>query len=45
LLASQSDGKIRLLYERLKSNPKIKWKESIKKVVGLPVATVAGYDN
>ncbi len=32
------------LYHRLKDNPKIKWKESVKKVVGLPVAVEAGTD-
>lgn len=36
---------IRALYETYKDNPGIKWKESIKKVVGLEVATATGTDN
>ena len=34
LLQEQDDGNIIALYNRLKNNPLIKWKESIKKVVG-----------
>jgi len=41
---SQSDERIVSLYERLKGHPKVKWKESIKKVVGLAVPTEAGLD-
>ena len=33
LIAMQSDEKIIALVERLKDNPKIRWKESIKKVL------------
>jgi DNA repair photolyase len=32
------------LYHDLEDNPKVKWKESIKKVVGLPIAVEAGTD-
>ncbi len=35
LEASQSDDRIRALYARLCSNPLVRWKESIKTVVGL----------
>jgi len=44
LAASQSDERILALYARLKGNPKVKWKESIKKVVGIDVSTEAGLD-
>ena len=44
LIAWQNDDSIRDLYLRLKDNPKIKWKESIKKVVGLEVPQQAGLD-
>jgi DNA repair photolyase len=42
--ANQTDSKIKALYEALRHEPKIKWKESIKKVVGLPLATRPGED-
>ncbi len=42
--AYQVDENILKLYERFKDNPKIKWKESIKKVVGLDLATEKGLD-
>jgi hypothetical protein len=32
----QSDEMIHALYEYFKMNPKIKWKDTIKKVIGLP---------
>ena len=32
---SQTDDSIRVLYEHLKSNPLVRWKDSIKKVIGL----------
>jgi hypothetical protein len=32
----QSDDMIKSLYEHFKTHPKVKWKDSIKKVVGLP---------
>lgn len=44
VLLWQSDDLIRKLYEEYKDNPKIKWKESIKKVVGLAVSTKKGED-
>jgi hypothetical protein len=37
----QTDERITELYERLKDMPKVCWKESIKEVVGLPLATAA----
>jgi len=39
-----SDEFIQGLYDRLKDNPMIKWKDSIKKVVGIPLAEEAGLD-
>lgn len=42
--AGQTDEKILAIYDALKNNPKIRWKESIKKVLGLPLATEAGQD-
>ena len=39
-----SDSNIRALYERYRNNPLIKWKESIKKVIGLEIPTEAGLD-
>lgn len=44
LIQLQSDTKIQDLYERLKNNQKIKWKESIKKIVGIKVPTDKGLD-
>lgn len=44
LIDSQSDSNIKLLYKSLKNNPKIKWKESIKKVLNLEISTVKGLD-
>ena len=44
LLAWQSEAAIKKLYNRYKDNPKIKWKESIKKVVGIEVSTIKGED-
>jgi len=41
---SQSDDKIKAICERHKENPKIKWKESIKKVVGIPPVEKPGMD-
>lgn len=40
----QADEKIRALYEVYKDNPKIKWKESVKEVVGLDLAKKVGED-
>lgn len=44
LVALQSDKGIRALYARYRRDPKIKWKDSIKSVVGLDRPTVAGLD-
>ena len=44
LVLQQSDNNIKVLYKELKNNPKIKWKESIKKVLNLEVSTVKGLD-
>jgi DNA repair photolyase len=44
LIASQNDTRIRDLYSNYKSNRKIKWKESIKNVVGIPMAVRPGMD-
>lgn len=44
LLEWQSDEAIKELYKRYKDNPQIKWKESIKKVVGIEVSTIKGED-
>jgi len=41
---TQRDQAIKALYERFKDHPKIKWKESIKEVVGLASQTEAGQD-
>ncbi len=40
----QSDENIIKLYNQFKDHPKIKWKESIKKVVGLDIPTEKGLD-
>ena len=40
----QNDKNIMALYERYKDNPKIKWKESIKKVVGIELIEEKGLD-
>jgi len=40
----QIDEMIRAIYNLYKDNPKIKWKNSIKKVVGLPLAPELGMD-
>ncbi|TKB10738.1 hypothetical protein [Desulforhopalus sp. IMCC35007] len=40
----QSDQELRLLYEELGHEDKIRWKESVKEVLGLPLATKAGLD-
>ncbi len=44
LLEWQNDAAIKQLYNKYKDNPQIKWKESIKKVVGLEVSTKKGED-
>ena len=40
----QSDAAIRRIYDRLSGNEMIRWKESIKEVVGLPPLTETGQD-
>ena len=40
----QSDAGILRIYERLSGNKMIRWKESIKEVVGLPLLTEMGQD-
>ena len=42
--SEQSDEHIEALYHRLQDNPLLRWKESIKQVVGLPLATESGLD-
>jgi len=42
--SEQHDQKILDLYDSLKDNPLIRWKESIKLVVGLPLASKTGLD-
>ena len=40
----QTHKVIRDIYNRYNSNPKIKWKNGIKKMLGLPMATIPGLD-
>ena len=40
----QTDAAIKALFERQKANQKVRWKESIKQVVGLELASEAGLD-
>ena len=42
--SGQTDDAIRLLYSDLKSEPKVRWKESYKSVIGLDLAKTAGLD-
>jgi len=44
LVATQNDEAIRALYSRHCRDPKIKWKDSIKAVIGLARPTAAGLD-
>jgi len=44
LISMQSDSNIKSLYENLKNNSKVKWKESIKKIVQLEISTIKGLD-
>ena len=44
LIASQSDELILELFERLRGNKLVKWKDSIKKVVGLDMPAQPGLD-
>lgn len=43
-LENQSDDNILIIYNALKNNSKIKWKESIKKVVGIEIPEEIGLD-
>ncbi len=40
----QTDEKVRTIYEALKDEPKVRWKESYKGVLGLELAMEAGLD-
>ena len=40
----QTDDKITAIYNALKDEPKVKWKESVKEVIGLNLAEEAGLD-
>jgi DNA repair photolyase len=40
----QTDEHVRAVYELLKNEPKVRWKESYKKVLGLPLAGEPGLD-
>lgn len=44
LNANLSDSWITGIYTALKNNPKIKWKESIKKIVNIEISTTKGLD-
>jgi len=44
LIATWDDNAVKALYERYKAHPKIRWKDSIKKVVGLDRPTEKGLD-
>jgi len=44
IAAEQCDERIRALYESLKGKPLMRWKDSIKKVVGLAPASASGLD-
>jgi hypothetical protein len=37
--AEQTEANVRELYEKLKDHPKVRWKDSIKQLLGLPPAT------
>ena len=42
--AGQTPRVIQEIYDRYKDNPMVKWKNGIKKMLGLPMATVSGLD-
>ena len=44
LIATWDDNAVKALYERYKNHPKIRWKDSIKKVVGLERPIEKGLD-
>jgi len=41
---SQRDEAVRQVYERYQDHPMIRWKDSVKQVVGLPLLQEAGLD-
>jgi valyl-tRNA synthetase len=41
---NQTDEKIHAIYQSLKDEPLVRWKESVKKVIGLKLAEKAGED-
>ena len=44
LMHEQRDENIQALWQRFKGNPKIKWKDSIKKIVGIEAPQASGLD-
>jgi len=40
----QTNSIIKSIYNRHKTNPQIKWKKEIKKIVGIPLPSVPGMD-
>ena len=44
VLAGQAEDVLKAIYQRHKDNPKIKWKDEVKAVVGLKRHTVSGMD-
>ena len=40
----QTDSIIKSIYQRYKDNPLIRWKNEIKKIVGLPISMQDGLD-
>ena len=40
----QTRERIKVLYEVLKDNPKIKWKSCLKHIIGLPMNNTPGLD-
>ena len=41
---NQTDDQIRAIYQSLKDEPLVRWKESVKEVIGLKLAEAAGMD-
>lgn len=44
IVAGQTEEKIRSIYRQLREEPLVRWKESIKSVLGLPLVRQAGED-
>ena len=42
--AGQTDERVKAIYAALKDEPLVRWKESFKQVLGLPLAEEAGED-